>query len=179
MNVRILTEVDAPAWWRLRLESLEGDPYAFGKSAEEHRETTVQAAAARLGNASPGSFNLGAFDGETLVGIVRFARHEGAKERHKGHVYGLYVTPGHRSDGVAKALMAALIERAARESGIEQLLLSVAVSQEAARRLYRSFGFETFGIEPNSLKVGCAYLDEEHMILRVDGTGNRGPGEMR
>jgi ribosomal protein S18 acetylase RimI-like enzyme len=63
--------------------------------------------------------------------------------------------------------MAALIDRAKDEPGLEQVLLSVAVSQEAARRLYRSFGFETFGTEPNSLKVGATYLDEDHMILRI------------
>lgn len=167
MNVRILTEKDAAAWWRIRLESLEGDPSAFGKSADEHRGTTVEAAADRLRETPPGSFNLGAFDGDTLVGIARFARHEGLKERHKGYVYGLYVTPTHRGGGIAGALMAALIDRAKDEPGLEQVLLSVAVSQEAARRLYRSFGFETFGTEPNSLKVGATYLDEDHMILRI------------
>lgn len=33
--------------------------------------------------------------------------------------------------------------------------------------LYRRFGFEAYGTEPNALKVGSTYIDEEHMILRI------------
>jgi hypothetical protein len=36
MEVRPLGENDAVAYWNLRLESLQNDPFAFGKAAEEH-----------------------------------------------------------------------------------------------------------------------------------------------
>jgi len=36
---------------------------------------------------------------------------------------------------------------------------------EAARALYRSAGFEVFGVERRSLRVGTRDLDEEHMAL--------------
>jgi ribosomal protein S18 acetylase RimI-like enzyme len=53
------------------------------------------------------------------------------------------------------------------DSSLEQIVLSVATRQAAAKQLYRSFGFETYGTEPNALKVGSAYTDEDHMILRI------------
>ena len=46
-------------------------------------------------------------------------------------------------------------------------LLAVGTVQNAARQLYRSRGFQSFGIEPNALKIGGAYVDEDHMILRI------------
>jgi ribosomal protein S18 acetylase RimI-like enzyme len=56
---------------------------------------------------------------------------------------------------------------ARQDLSLEQILLSVATSQKAACQLYRSIGFEAYGTEPNALKVGSAYVDEEHMILVI------------
>jgi ribosomal protein S18 acetylase RimI-like enzyme len=50
--------------------------------------------------------------------------------------------------------------------GVEQVLLSVAATQEAAIRLYRSVGFESFGREPRALRIGEQFVDEEYMILQ-------------
>jgi len=41
-----------------------------------------------------------------------------------------------------------------------------AALQAVARKLYRSLGFETFGVEDRALKVGETYLKEEYMVLR-------------
>jgi hypothetical protein len=35
--------------------------------------------------------------------------------------------------------------------------------------LYRSLGFESFGVEPRAMRVGDRFYDEEHMVLRLDG----------
>jgi ribosomal protein S18 acetylase RimI-like enzyme len=64
-------------------------------------------------------------------------------------------------------LIAALVEQATQNLSLEQILLAVATCQDAAKQLYRSFGFESYGTEPNALKVGSRYVDENHMILRI------------
>jgi hypothetical protein len=53
------------------------------------------------------------------------------------------------------------------QAGIERILLMVGTSQPAARQLYLSLGFESFGCEPHALKVGDVYVDEEHMVLQL------------
>jgi ribosomal protein S18 acetylase RimI-like enzyme len=168
MEIRILNTNDASAYWKIRLEALECDPEAFSASADEHRELTVEDVGARLVPADPVyNFVVGAFDGERLVGTAGFYRDKGIKGRHKGHIWGVYVTREARSKGVGREMMCALLERAARLEGVEQISLSVAATQDAAAALYRSLGFESFGREPRALKIGERYIDEQYMILFV------------
>jgi ribosomal protein S18 acetylase RimI-like enzyme len=50
---------------------------------------------------------------------------------------------------------------------LEQITLAVVTTNEAARSLYRSLGFATYGVEPRALKVGERYLDEDLMTLSL------------
>jgi RimJ/RimL family protein N-acetyltransferase len=44
-------------------------------------------------------------------------------------------------------------------------MLAVASGQKAARKLYSRLGFQVYGREPQALKVGQTYADEELMTL--------------
>ena len=69
---------------------------------------------------------MGAFDNNRLIGIATFMRETGRKERHKGHILGVYVTPSHRRKGIAEALMSALLAKAKRDHpSLEQFVLTV------------------------------------------------------
>ena len=142
MQIRPLLETDAEEWYRLRRESLINAPDAFGKALEEHEAMPIEEAERRFREVTAHSVYLGAFGCDTLIGMATFLRDNGLKERHKGHIHGVYVTPDRRGNGVARALIARLIEQARTDASLEQILLSVAIGQLAAKRLYLSFGFQ-------------------------------------
>jgi ribosomal protein S18 acetylase RimI-like enzyme len=167
MVIRKLTETDAIAMWDLRLFALETEPMSFAESPEELRKTRVEEYAARLREGGEANFVLGAFDGEQLSGMAGFYREKPLKLHHKGHIWGVFVSPSARGTGAGRGLMTGVIQTARGLPGIRCILLTVVHSNVVARRLYESLGFRSFGTEAHSLRVDGRYVDEEHMRLEL------------
>ena len=104
------------------------------------------------------------FEDGQIIGSAGFFRRPNNKERHKGHIWGVYVRPEWRGKGIGSALMKEIIRRAREMEGLEQITL-VASANLPAQRLYTALGFESYGIEPHSLKIGDEYVDDILMVL--------------
>ena len=164
MLVRPLAAPDFDAWWHLRLRMLKEHPEAFGASYEETLAAGPEPQRERF--LQPDSFIVGAFDGDVLIGVVGCVRQRGPKVRHKAFVWGVYVAPEARARGIGRALMEAAVAGAREWPGLRQIHLAVVTTNESARRLYRSLGFEVYGLEPAALHVDGRDMDEEWMLLR-------------
>lgn len=167
MKLRLLEERDAAIYQSLRLQGLQESPEAFGSTFEREAAFSIETVADRI-KPNEDRFVLGAFDDHgSLTGIVAFIRENSLKTRHKGAVFGLYVTPEMRGKGIGKALMRELLVRAKQMDGLEQLNLTVVSANGLARRLYESIGFQVYGTERRALKWEEAYFDEDYMALEL------------
>src|ERR1043165_310455 len=87
---------------------------------------------------------------------------------HRARVWGVYVSPRARGRGVGAGILRRLIEIARTWSGITSLGLSASEGAPEARRMYRSLGFTTWGVEPAALVTGGKTFSEFHMVLEFE-----------
>ena len=169
MNIRQLEATDAEEYRRLRLWALQESPSAFGSTYAEEIRTSLDTVKQRLGVNDPlESFVLGAFsDAGRLVGAIGCYREARIKSQHKGNIWGMFVAPTFRRQGIGRAMLAAAIERASRISGVRRLNLSVEANNVAARALYESAGFVVYAVEPEAYEQDGEFLDSEYMTLRL------------
>jgi ribosomal protein S18 acetylase RimI-like enzyme len=168
MAIRKLDSHDAGAYQRLRLQALRECPTAFSASYEDEVGRSELEIVARVKPSADGSFCIfGAFVDDRLAGFLAFIGSQRAKLRHCAQLAGMYVAPEFRRGGAGRALLDAAIEHARCVEGIRQLKLSVNATNNSARHLYRTAGFERFGTEPDALFVDGRYHDEELYILPI------------
>ena len=160
MLVRMLGPADATLYRALRLRALREHPDAFTSSYEQDRDQPLEAAAQRLASHP----FWGAYRHAELCGFVGLERELRPKNRHKATVMGMYVAPEAGGQGVARALLAALVAHA-RANGLASLVLTVTEGNERARRLYAQAGFRSFGIEPDAIRVAGRSFAKNHMHL--------------
>jgi RimJ/RimL family protein N-acetyltransferase len=169
MEIHTLSPQHAVAFRALRLRGLLECPTAFASSyAEEHRDS-VEVVAQRLSHKSDGSI-VGAFREQALVGVVGVQRERMVKLAHKAFVWGMYVAPEARGDGLGAALMERAMQYAAVELRVKQVNLGVNTRNEAALALYRKLGFKEYGHERGFLLVDGVLHDEYHMVCHVAST---------
>lgn len=165
VEFRILHSVeDAEKYRSIRLESLHKSPESFASSYEEERDFSIEKFTSQF--QSKDSFTYGAFDKEELVGILTFHQEELSKLKHRAHFGGMYVSTSKRGLGIGRTLMEKSIEKAKSIEGLEQIYLAVVSTNESAKKVYASMGFEVFGREKNGLRLeNSIYYDVDYMIL--------------
>lgn len=165
MRIRLLNASDAKLYWELRGEALQQHPKAFATSYEEFIQREPQLDQIKKNLSTPGNYTFGAFDNGELMGMVTLVQEKAIKLRHRANIVGMYVTPRQRRLGAGKALLKVAIDQAKAIPEIVKLNLSVVSTNENAKHLYLSLGFEVYGREEKALRVGTTFYDEDHMVL--------------
>ena len=157
-HVRRLSEDDAAAFRRIRLQALKEHPETFQATYESAAELTLDAFKRRLRQYAL----FGGFVGDELCGFVGFYPLKNPKISHKGIMWGMYVKPEARGTGLADVMVEAVVDFA--QGKVEQILLSVITDNERAMRFYEKMGFEPYGRERRALKIDGHYYDEEFRV---------------
>ena len=166
LEIRPLTKHDASAFRQIRLLAISDAPTAVWPTyAEEAGRTETEIEDRILKTDIQVVF--GAFIDMNLVGIAGLRREPLEQVRHKAVLWGVFVSPDNRRDGLARKIFGH-VRSFALAQGIKQIQLCVNTENVRALHLYRSFGFKSFGTEPRAMRVGEKYFDEEHMMLRLD-----------
>lgn len=170
MQIRPLDPADADAFQALRLSALCECPTAFASSYEEECEIPMSTVAERL-TIRADRCVIGAFEGGELVGNVGLRREEKRKLAHKAFIWGMYVAPAFRRQGIGRQLVAQAVAQAASMPGVRQLNLGVNAANAAAIALYEALGFQPFGLERGFMLINGVLHDEILMTRSVDGVG--------
>jgi len=164
-QLRRLGPDDAEACVTLRQEMLREAPHTFGASPEQDLASDVARVRERLADVS-GDASFGMFAPD-LVGFVGLRRERALKMAHKASLWGMYVRPSMRGQGLGQGLVQAAIGHASTLAGVSHLHLSVSEAAPLALALYEAHGFTRWGTEPAALLVGDSLFDEHHMVLSI------------
>jgi ribosomal protein S18 acetylase RimI-like enzyme len=165
--VRELAAHDLAAYKALRDEALARHDDAFTSDAASEATRTLDSYRARLGGGDDGSFTLGAFEGDALVGALTIERDARAKVRHLGHLVGMIVDVRCQGRGIGRTLLEAAIDRARHDDELHQLTLTVTSTNAVAVRLYEQAGFIRYGRLPRAILTGGRFLDKDLMLLEL------------
>ena len=165
-TLRRLVASDAAAFQALRLGALQEAPSAFGSSYQEEKDESLDAVAQRIAPAA-GRIITGAWAGDQLVGTLGIRRKTSVKQGHQAVIWGVYVAPHQRGQGIAQAMLAEALQFAQQQAGLLQIHLGVTTTNTAALRMYEAAGFRIYGTEPAALNVDGQLLDEYLMVRAV------------
>jgi ribosomal protein S18 acetylase RimI-like enzyme len=163
--IRNLEPKDALDFKNLRIFAMQDSPRAFGSSVQDEENRTLEQIETMF--SSTVSFGLGVFDHQKLIGLARCECSQRIKTKHKADIYGVYIHPDYRGQGLARRLLEQLIAKAKGIVGLETLLLAVSEHNAPARALYQSLGFLEWGKEPDAMRHAGERLTEIYMRFEL------------
>jgi len=159
MEIKILNKDDWKCWKDIRLESLKNAPTAYISSFEEVEEQPDIFFQTRVEKTKI----YGAFINGQLVSTIGFSIDARLKEQHRGHISGMYTRPEFCQKGIGSKLLKAVITDASNI--VLQIHLSCVADNQSAIHLYQKYGFEIYGKDPRTIKIGSKFYDTLLMVL--------------
>lgn len=154
---------------RLRLEALQNEPEAFARDYQTDSSNSLadwEKWLHQRSNETTGIIFVAVVD-DQLAGMMGIARGHTTKTQHNGMIWGVYVRPGYRRQGIGGRLIEACIQWA-QDRGVEVVKLGVTNTNIAAIRFYAESGFQVYGMEPKALRLNNKYYDELLMVRVLD-----------
>src|SRR5215212_4295708 len=142
----------------IRLEALQSEPAAYSSSYQETLSRSDEHWQQRLTNDH--SVHLLARALGRPIGMVGGYLGSDEGDDSVAVVFGMYVTSEYRGRGIGRLLLTTLIDRLSAFPHITTIRLGVTETQEPARRLYESMGFQVVGKTKEGVVVDDRRYDE-------------------
>ena len=170
ITLRALDVEDFASFLELQKDAIFNAPEVFGSDYDWFDALSVLSKEQRYQEYMdfPYKYLLGAFDQDNRIkGMIGFSSDKSRRKlRHKGKIWGMYVTPESRGQGIASSLVTSVLETAA-EIDCELVQLSVGTKNRDSYGLYLRFGFTVYGTELRAMKVNEEYVDEYLMVKHL------------
>lgn len=161
-----MSRAEVAAWRELRAEALKNHPTSFSSSYEDFVLLDETEVASRIPEPGGSDVLFGAYLRGELEGCAGFFREKGLKERHRGLIWGVYLRPVLRGQGVGEALIEKIIDHA--RVRVDVLRLAVTSDNTGVRDLYLRMGFKLIGTEPRALRHDGRDYDEDLLMMILD-----------
>jgi RimJ/RimL family protein N-acetyltransferase len=102
-----------------------------------------------------------------LIAGAGIMRARSPKFAHRASIWGVFVEPAYRGNGLGRAVVTAAIDLARSWSGVDYVDLGASGAAPEAQRLYERLGFAAWGREPEATEIDGRRYDEIHMTLRL------------
>jgi RimJ/RimL family protein N-acetyltransferase len=150
-------------------------PWAFSSSPEDDKGLDIAQLEKTLSDNSRAIFAIEepstgtVIENRSLIAACGIARSTSPKFRHRATIWGVFVEPAYRRNGLGRAVVAAAIDLARSWPDVDYIDLGASSGAPEAQRLYESLGFVAWGREPEATEVDGRRYDEIHMALRLAG----------
>lgn len=168
MSIISVIRIDTSRWQEaraLRLEALQQDPTAFISSYADEVQFDDDRWLQRVqsGYDKQENITLYAESNTKLVGMLGANWSNRSKIQHVANIYGVYVSPSVRGQGIGSLLLQSLLDELGNLPRLEKVKLTVTATQTSARALYKKYNFEIVGIAKKEVKIDDTYYDEIYM----------------
>lgn len=147
---------DASQFKRLRLRAIKETPTAFSAEESEEEEKPISYFEAILGE----SVVFGCFSDDELIAKFCATRDRPKKLNHKAYLWGLYVDPSCRREGIAQDLFLKVMEQC-KIQGIIHFRAIVTAGNVRANTFFIRNGFDQIGTEHLSLYFDSQFYDAD------------------
>jgi ribosomal protein S18 acetylase RimI-like enzyme len=162
MEIRRLTPSDYDPFYEVRLASLLECPEEFATDADAWRNAPRETINKLLLNSEERTDMpiLGAWKNGHLVGLAGLNRDLRPSVVHKSTLWGVYVLPEHRRQGIGRALLNELISIAHKTPDLRLIRAVVTITSADALSLLEKTGFKRFGQEPEAKRFKDTFYDQ-------------------
>lgn len=161
--IRPITREEVTTWRALRLEAMRAYPSAFSASPDDWERLPMDEVERRIPLPGGDDVLFGAYAGGELQGCAGFQREKGAKEAHKGYLWGVYVRAAFQGRGLGEQLTQAVIDWG--RPRVDILRCAVTSENCGAKALYLRLGFKLYGTEPRAIRANGRDYDDDLLAL--------------
>jgi len=165
MGQIVIAQLPVKDWQKfkeIRLEALKTNPTAFSNTYEDIAKYPDEKWQKQMKQSEKKDENyfLFAFDGDKVIGMNGAYWTNKPVTKHIAEVFGVFVNPAYRGQGIGKRLMDEIITEIKKNPQFKKIKLGVNAENIQALKLYLSCGLKVVGRLEKELKFGDKYCDE-------------------